>query len=405
MKGNWNVLYLLTVEIIFGALVIFPYYTLQGLRVPLLNYFLIMVTSCIAFIILLEKAKNKGKMLFFMLIFPAILFFGYGLGFPIAMNLLICLFVFWRTLSHTKEQDKQNEGKWLLLTLFLGITLIYFAALSNREYMMPIVGIMLAQIAFIIIGGFMKRWLEVKAETSEKKQFFLPFFSVIAFISLLGLIITAGMNLIKSLFFFILKIGVSIFAIMAKPFFDWAESKDWSEQTKMLSGLQGEQEDKVVENNVEEIGRQDFLDPTIIITVLFIASLIILFIYIYKRNKAQSTGDKELILPGFISEAFFFNEVPSLFREGKGIPPANSIRKEIYAIERFAKKLHLGREPFESFSDWMNRVGMKNYHDMNSIYEKVRYGAHSYSEKEAADFKYDIQIMKQELRKFQKKRK
>lgn len=403
MKSYWNVLYLLTIEIIFGALVIFPYYTLQKGQVSLLSYFFLMLTSCLAYLLLLEKAKDKGKMLFFILIFPAILLVGTGLGFPIILNLIICLFVFWRTLSHTNEQDKQNEGKWLLVTVLLGIALIFFVALSNREYMLPIVGLMLAQIAFIFIGGFVKRWLELDTETSEKKQFFIPFIFVVTFISLSGLIITAGMNLIKGLFFFILKSGVAIFALMAKPFFDWAESQDWSQQMEMLSNIQSEQEEGAVDNNVEEVGRQALLDPMIISTVIFIVCLIILFIYIYKRKKKQSDGEKRGSLPVFFSESFFFSETPSLFRKEKAVPPENTIRKEIYAFERFAKKIHLGREPYESFSDWMDRMGMKNYHKMNAIYEKVRYGTNSYTEKEEADFKKDIQMKKRELREILKK--
>lgn len=402
IKNSWNVLYLLTIEVIFGALVIFPFFVMSGKEVPFLSYFIIMLSSSFLFTLLLGKYKDKGRILFFVLPLPVLLIGGNVMGFPIVLNLIISFLVFWRTLSHVNEQDKQNEGKWMLFTILLGIFLLFFAGAASPSYMKSIGVLMISQILFIIVGGFFRRWLHMDMKVRDKQQFILPFVSILSIIAVAGLLLTAGMNVIKWLFFSILDIGVFLVAFISKPFFNWAESQDWSKQFEKLNSNQGQEEYAVAQNELDEWGRNAFLNPTLILTIIFIAGLIFLFFYIY-RHKKKELGEENAANPYlYTMEQSFLNEGTAFFRRGKTIAPTNPIRKEIYAFEKFAKKLHFGRKPFESLSDWMNRIGMLEYDEMNAIYEKVRYGDKQYTEKEAVHLKKKLEEKKQELKELKK---
>ncbi|WP_102271639.1 hypothetical protein, partial [Cytobacillus massiliigabonensis] len=374
IKSGWNVMYLLIIEIIFGALVIFPFYSLYGKKVPLLFYFIIMITSCLLFLFLLEKFKERGKQLYFVLLIPAILIVGHVLGFSIIFSILVSFFVFWRTISHVSEQDKQNEGNWLLFSILLGILMLFFTGVSSPANMAAIGGLMIAQVLFIIIGGFLRRWLDVDEKTNNKKHFFLPFLSVLFIIGTVGMILAGGMNAIKALFFSLLNIGVHIITFITKPFFNWAESQDWSKKIANLTDNEKLEENAETENELGELGQNTFLDPTVIGTILFIAILLFSFFYIYRRkNKVLGNGETNPVAV-LLTESSFIKEKAVIFRKGKRIPPTDPIRKEIFAFEHFAQKLHMGRQPFESLSEWLNRIGIMDSSDIISVYEKVRYG-------------------------------
>lgn len=398
----WNVMFLLVIEIIFGALVIFPFYSLQGMKVPLLSYFFIMLISCLLFLFLLQRFKEKGKLLFFVLLFPIIIIGGYGLKFPVLFSLLVSFFVFWRTMSHVNEQDKQNEGKWILFTILLGIFVIFFAGISSPANMTTISALMITQVLFITIGGFIRRWLSLDIEIKNKKQFFLPFLSILLFICIAGSLLTIGMNAIRALFFLLLNIGVNFIAFITKPFFNWAESQDWSEQIEKLISSQDSEESPVAEKELVELGQNVFLDPTIIATIIIIAILLFFFLYIYKRKRKDIGGEKEMNISGFSTESSFLNESTAFFRRKKTTPPINPIRKEIFAFERFAKKMGLGRWPFESLPEWMQRIGIINSSDIITIYEKVRYGENHYTKIEETHFMEEIEKTKQQLKTMKK---
>lgn len=398
IRSFWNVMFLLVIEIIFGALVIFPFYSLQGMKVPLLAYFFIMFISCLLFLFLLQRFKEKGKLLFFVLLFPIIIIGGYGLNFPVLFSLLVSFFVFWRTMSHVNEQDKQNEGKWILFTILLGIFVIFSAGISSPANMTTISALMIAQVLFIIIGGFIRRWLNLDIEIKNKKQFFLPFFSILLFIGIVGSLLTIGMNAIRALFFSFLNIGVNIIAFITKPFFNWAESQDWSEQIEKLTSSQDSEESPVAQKELDEIGQNVFLDPTIIATIIFIAILLFFFYYIYKRKRKDISGEKEGNISGFSTESSFITESSAFFRRKKILPPKNPIRNEIFAFERAAKKMGLGRWPFESLPEWMQRIGIIHSSDIITIYEKVRYGENHYTKSEETHFMEGIEKTKQQLK-------
>ncbi|KOP81888.1 hypothetical protein ACFFHH_24785 [Cytobacillus solani] len=402
IKSIWNVMYLLIIEIIFGALVFFALNALDGNKVSLLFYFIIMITSCLVFLFLLEMFKERGKLLFFVLLLPAMLIVWHSLGVPIFFSLLISFLVFWRTISHVNEQDKQNQGKWLLFSILLGVFILFMGGASSPANIAAIGGLMITQVLFIIIGGFLRRWLDVDTKIKNKKQFFLPFLSIILFIGTAGLLITVGRNVFKALFFSVLNLGVYIITFIAKPFFNWAESQDWSKKIAELIDSEEQEASEETPIELDELGQNAFLDPTVIATILFIAILLFFFFYIYKRNRKKINEGDMGPVAGFFTESSFMKDRTGIFQNRKRIPPTDSIRKEIFALERFAKKLNLGRQSYESLSEWMNRVGMLDTSDIISVYEKVRYGGFHYTKQEETHFLKRIEEKKRELKEIRK---
>ncbi|MBP2239933.1 preprotein translocase subunit SecG [Cytobacillus eiseniae] len=405
IKSSWNVMYLLIIEIIFGALLILPFFSLQEKQIPLVAYFLTMICSCLVFSLLLQRYKEMGKVLFFVLILPAVLIGGNVMDFPIFLNLLISFLIFWRTLSHFHEPDKQNIALWLLFTILLGIVLLFFAGVSSSEYMTIIGGLMIAQLLFIISGGFIRKWLDLSEAGKNKKQFFRPFIVIFSAISLLCLLITIGMSTIRWLFFSIISGGVSLVAFIAKPFFNWAESRDWSEQFNKLNKNQGPEEFSAAQNELDPLEKNIIFDPTIIVTILFIACLLFLFYYLYKNKRKVNEAEKISSETAYTVEKRMNNGSTSFFQRGKALSPSHPIRKEIFAFERYAEKLQLGRWPFESLSDWLTRIGMYDFNEINRIYEKVRYGDQHYSDSEKMQLKEMLHKKKLELKEMNKQKK
>ncbi len=399
IRRNIGVYYLLIMEAIFGGLIISLFFSLQGKELPFQEYFIIIFTSCFAFVFLLEKFKETGKWLFFLIILPPMLIVGSLLDFPFLISLFLSFIIFWRTLSNFYEQDKENEGKWLLLTMMLGIIVLFI----TRAPLVIVISLMIGQIFFILVGRFVKNWFELDSLPTEKRQFIMPFMTIILFIGIAGLLFTAGMNAFKWLFFFILKMVISVVVFIAKPFFNWAETQNWAEQIEKQLNIEDAGGFDFSPQSEEQTETISSFDPMVIMTILIIASLAFLFLYIYKRKRAEyrlMTKKNEL---GFSTESSYLPETSSFFRFRTTAPPSDQIRKEIYHFERYARKHQFGREPFESFSDWMKRIGLSNYEAINSIYEKVRYGESVYSEKEAVDFSNDLEIKKQEIKRMNKK--
>ncbi|MED3552390.1 hypothetical protein [Cytobacillus praedii] len=402
IKRIWNVMYLLIIEIIFGAFLFFPFYAFNEKKVSLFFYFIFMITSCLIFTFLLEKYKEKGKLIFLVLLLPAMLIVWHSIGFPIIFSLFISFLVFWRTISHVNEQDKQNQGKWLLSSILLGIFILFIGAATSPANIATISGLMITQVLFIIIGGFLRRWLDLDTKTTNKKQFLLPFLSIILIIGTAGLLITVGRTFFKALFFSVLNLGVFFITFLTKPFFYWAESQDWSKKiAEMLDSKDqgGSEETAII---MDDLGQNAFLDPTVLAVILFIAILLFFFLYIYKKKRKDMSEGEVWPAAAFFTESSFLKEETGIFRRRKKIPPSDPIRKEIFDLERFAKKMNLGRRSFETLPEWMHRIEMIDSSDIISVYEKVRYGGFRYSKQEEIYFLKRIEEKKRELKEMMK---
>ncbi|CAM3482282.1 hypothetical protein GCM10009865_30790 [Aeromicrobium ponti] len=402
MKKLFEVTYLLGIEIIFGALLLFPIYMAKETEVPLLKYFILVFPAALMFTFLLNRYKEKARILFFVMVMPYIFVTGNLLSFSVLFNLLLVFFVFWRTLANFNEYDTQLEGKWTLLTIFTGTFLLIFSAILSGIYTGEIVGLMLLELFFLIAGGFIKRLLDSDAEKEEKKKFLLYFISLSCLIGAAGLLFASGMNLFKTLFFGVLKIIASAAALTASPFFNWAEKQDWTEEMKLFAENENEEKTELPEEAVELRESEHFFDPVMLLTGLFIAVLVYLFFYIYKKNKLVRSERKETDSTSYSMSKQAADGGILPLRRFKNRLPENRIRKEIYHLEKFAEKLQLGRYEFESLSEWMGRIGLKDCDKIITVYEKVRYSTPE-DNGNFNEFKQEVEKKKNELKEIKKK--
>ncbi|MBT2687805.1 hypothetical protein J7I93_06410 [Bacillus sp. ISL-47] len=402
MKKLFEVTYLLGIEILFGALLLFPFYMAKETEVPLLNYFILVFPAALLFASLLYRFKEKARILFIVTVMPYIFITGRLLSFSVPFMVLLSFFVFWRTLVNFNEHDKKPEGGWALLTIFTGTFLLVFSAILSGIYTEEIVGLMLLKLFFLVAGGFIKRLLDSDAENEEKKKLLLYFISFSGLIGAAGLLIASGMSIFKAIFFGILKIIASAAAFIASPLFIWAEKKDWTEEMKLFPENENEQKSELPEEVVELGENEHFFDPAILLTALFCAVLVCLFIYIYKKNKLVRPERKGMDASSYRISNTALNRGSSPFRRFKNSSPENRIRKEIYQMEKLAAKLQLGRYEFESLSEWMGRIGLKEYDKIVAVYEQVRYSP-SEGFENFIEYKQEVDKKKKELIEIKKK--
>lgn len=400
MKTSFlNNFILVLTEILFGSLLICLLYTITGHSFSLWSLYAILVPAAVLFLWLLEKEQNKANTLYLVTVLPYMLVAGSLLGFSFVLLLILSIVLFWRTTVNVKNSDSEQTGFWLLMSFLLGTILLFVAQLETTADSTQVVTILILQLAVFLIGGFIRRLLPVETELKEKSQFTKYFLFIIGGITGVSVMLTAGMNILKQVFFLILE-GVSkTAAILASPLFMWSEGKKMEAELQSLPENMNLEGESFLDESKDSAA--EAFDPTFLFTILIIAACFILFYIIMKKSKSLAANP--------VSENPSFT-ISSTYDEAGDkdkfywIPPIpdHVIRKEIHQFEKFAAKLHLGRNDFEAINEWFKRIGVPENKELVSIYEKVRYGDEEGTQKEYKLFKELITAKKTELKKIHK---
>lgn len=386
-------------EILFGSLFICLLYTITGHSFSLWSLYAILVPAAVLFLWLLEKEQNKANTLFLVIVLPYMLIAGSLLGFSFVLLLILSIALFWRTSVNMKNSDSEQTGFWLLMSFLLGTILLFVAQLETTADSTQVVAILILQLAVFLIGGFIRRLLPVETELKEKSQFAKYFLFIIGGITAVSVLLTAGMNILKQIFFLILE-GVSkTAAILASPLFKWSEGKKMEAELQVMPENMNLQGESILDGSKETTA--ETFDPTLLFTILIIGACIILFFIIMKKTKS--------LVASTASETSAFT-ITSAYEESGNkdkfywIPPMpdHVIRKEIHQFEKFAAKLHLGRKDYEAITEWFQRIDVSENKELVSIYEKVRYGDEEGTQKEYKLFKEFIAVKKAEMKKIHK---
>ncbi|KAB2335221.1 hypothetical protein [Bacillus mesophilum] len=392
---------LLLTEILFGSMLICVYYTLANDYFSLGLLLLILVPAAFLYLWLSEQYSDKGNNLFFIIVLPYILLTGILFGFPVILLIGLSLLLFWRSAVAIRNKDSEQTGYWLLMTFVIGGVLLFVAQLETTANSSQIVSIIILQMAVFLIGGFIRRLLPAETEQQEKKQFTKYFFYIIGSITLITALLTAGMNVIKWLFYLLLEGVAAIGGLLAAPLFMWSEGKEADVELQGLpEDTTQDLQNDIIFDAAEESAREPF-DPTILFYILFIGACILLFYFVIKKSKSQLVAHSA-------ENAAFSMTTSADEKEPKGkiqwntSAPDHVIRKEIYQFEKYAGKLHLGRNDYEAIGEWFQRIGITDSRELISIYEKVRYGDQLGTPKEYKVFKEYITKKKAEMKKIHK---
>ncbi|MDF2857689.1 MAG: hypothetical protein K0Q87_3540 [Neobacillus sp.] len=397
----WDMMYLKTIELIFGSLLFAAYYILNGDVVPFIAYFLLTIPGTYGYIFIIERYRGKSNLLFFIIIFPLIVSLGLFQGFSIYFVIMVSVIIYWRTSIICDEKESEWSGFWLFMTVLTGFLLFIVANMNAYTIVNPILIIVVIQLAVIIIGGFIIKWFSIPGNSLEKRNLLRSFLSIMGTMATISLLLVTTMNLIKWIFVSFVKILATSASFLASPLFNWVEKYELSkdrEQSSLIEMNESEEDQLGFFRNEEIETIQSSFDPTFLYIGLFIVLCIVLFIVIYKKFRkspeSAATNDHAFSISSSFDE---IEKGTSRNRRGGG-QPTYRVRKEIYLFEKHADKLHLRRNSAETISEWFQRMGIEEDEQIQSIYEKVRYGNLIESDEEYNLFSKSIESKKSDLK-------
>lgn len=405
MTSNvWYLVYYKTIEILFGALVIAFYYMFREQEIPILSYLALAIPSAYLFIFLIHTYQEQSRMLFFVMVFPLIVVSGLWLNFSIQFVLVLSILIYWRTTVMNSDRDYVQTGLWLFLTVFFGFLLLIFANMQDYPYLNSLMIIIVLNLVFIVIGGFLINWLSVVENKRVKGLLLRNFLSIMGMMIALSLLLVTFRDVLKWVVVSILKLGVFAASFLMSPMFNWVENYELTGEMNPFAQLQNEQS-LGHSVNIGLIDDQSALAPKMDFnfTYLYIAVFIILcsllFILLYKKFQGSTEILESTENPNY---SLSFDEEEKGMSSSKskkgGKPPSYRVRKEIYRLEKMAEKLQLRRNSSETLGEWFSRLGVKEDEFIQSVYERVRYGNLIESDEEYRLFLKNIDKKKTELR-------
>ncbi|MEH7334813.1 hypothetical protein V7161_19410 [Neobacillus drentensis] len=385
-------------ELMLGMLLVFLYFINKQELPPMFFLFPICLGGLILFIILLHQYQNKGKWLYFLTVFPLLLFAGYQTDQPISLWMFIGVLIFWRGLILYDDFSSRSEVLMLLLSFFIGMAAIIYSAMEHYIYQNQIIILLIVKFFLVLAANFFKKW---NAIHGDKTRFALYYIKILAGLSLVGLIFTFLLKYIQKAYFGIFHIFIFAFSKIAEPLlnmfqylFSLSENKEYKPNSKGTK----------IELDSGKYHDQTFgMTQNILYLILILALLGFIIYFIYKKKLKLQTFSGNSLNIVKVSEGVFSGKLTSFLRK-KVKPPEDSIRKEIFELEIFAQKLQLGRFPFENLQEWFNRVGIIELNETIEIYEKVRYGGLLSSMDDQNMIKKDVFLIKQKLKEIHKNR-
>lgn len=399
-KHVLKVFYKVYIEWTFAAMIILMLHLLSSQEMPLYAAMGMSALSIYTFAYFLQKKGQMAKLLFFISVLPLLVLASYIAGLQFFYTAIIALIIFWRTMVYHEDTTSNSETVWLVLTFLTGLLLTPLAHYYGGQYLMQISFLLIFQLLFIIGGQFFIKWIDIEQIT--KKRFAADFSKLLGAGILIVSVITFGRNIIKEIFFFILQ-GIGwIFSLLLYPVFTLVEEPlDIGRSNELLSKLKQQQEDEPLFTNSSSGIDAEFWGP--IVFALLGAAI---FWYLYKKTNLFNKEEETQIAPGgliissSISDSAYTNK---LFNKNASTP-VNQIRKEIYQLEKFARKKDLGRLKHEGIHEWLTRVGVQFDAGVVKNYQDVRYG-NIEENKDINWFKEEIRNIKIQLNAIYKEKK
>lgn len=382
------------VELILAILILFLVYYIPVEQFPPL-FWIFSSSFCAFFFLLLFLIKFEGKesWLYFIIIFPLLLFLGSFTSMPLIQIAILGLLIFWRGISFFKRQTKGINNVFIFLFLVTGISLTFFSGSSEYKDQNIIIILFFTEIMLVLLGLFISKWATID---ENRGKFMIYFGGFLIGAAVAGVVITYGFKLIKLLISGILILVAYILAYSLRIGYAIIH---------YLGNLFGMKTHEIVATEALEVEWYDY--PSRIIKqlhnkptwlgFLLIAALLIGAYYYYKKRKKvvfSKKGDASMLQ---ISEEVSVNKGGFFFKK-RAKPPKDQVRSEIFFLERFASKLKMGRRPFESLTEWWARIGISASGDLSKIYENVRYGEEPSSADEVSKVRVEIIQIKEQFK-------
>ncbi|WP_186576063.1 MFS transporter [Aquibacillus kalidii] len=374
-------------EAIAFYFLLLPFFFLANSGYPFLNYFLLMIGSIILLPIV-GLLTNKYQFIFIGSICVITACAYYLFHFPIFISILTSFFFSWRYISHQEMADQQNQLKIFGLTIVAAIMILMFS--NNLEVLF----IVILQFLVVVGGGFLSNIFIKSEQRISKGRLTLLLLGVP--IMILG-IFWVMFDLFRWLYVkvvdAVLFLTEKILTILDK----WIDIKLPTPDAEK-SELQEMKPMQDNQNKLDQLAQQngEVITQLIYWTIngLIILGIVLVSFGLYKRyvNKEKQRNQEEYASISNIDSP----KTTSRFRKNSlGKKPEHPIRREIFELEKYSRKLGLERKRGESLNDWFTRLELPMEH--TCLYKQVRYGNHIDQLANVQEFKESIRKIRKQM--------
>lgn len=381
--------YYFTLELMLTVLCVFLFFIHKNEFPRIFAFLGICLFGIVLFSMLLSRFLNKGKWLYFITIFPLLFIAGQLLGLSFLISAMSGLFIFWRGISLFDDHSEHSEALIVLLSFLIGLVVIIYSAMSHYSYQNQIVFFLIFELFLVLTAAFIKKW---NAIHKDKWRFAQYFIKTLTLFSLIGLLLTFVLKYLQKAVFAILQLIVLGLSSFVGPVINNLQYLLNNNSKKGFKPNLKESDVKLEAENFHEHSFGITENNLYLLLIMAVAGFIIYLIY--KRNmRFRKTSGISLanveITTGVLSAL-----KPSFIHK-RVKPPNDFIRREIFDLQKFGHKLHLGRLPHETLEEWWKRIGIPSSGNIIQVYEKVRYGEAVSSVEEIAKIKADFQVLRQ----------
>lgn len=354
----------------------FSYYEMKHY----IAYVLVLLAAAIVYFIL--ESLRVSNLFFILMTIPLILAYYY-LQFPIGLALFFPIFFLWRYMNIRHYEQEREDQEPLIFrekinkaNLYIKIALPAAAltVLYAKEfYAMGYVLLLLIVIYLGYIVSHLSQVPKLERSRANLRIFtYLPIFFVLGGF-LASFIFEPFREGFKKIWLFLAN-AVIFLAGAVVALIDLIIPKTLKERKDNHDPLAGG--DIRAENVQDMLEYHGGIDDAILTLFTALIIIVALLIFIYRmlnKRRAQIFGRSEAqtkYIPEqteLEKEEGFFNKLFSRREKEQRHP----VRQLIYNFEKEAKRYELGRHPFESLTEWFERLEIDI---LVEVYQKVRYG-------------------------------
>lgn len=380
------------------ALLIFIYngFLHQQERPNLFVYVFIIFISISLFLLLKHGLKEKFTGFHSIALVPIIFGIAYYLNYDIFVSIIISCVIVWRLAKHEIEPDLENEHVVIGLTLALVILAYVVGYLSEASERHDVFYLFMLQFIVLFVG----KWISYHAYVQEKGQLFKKWLtSATVLLSIFSL---------TTLLYFLFPFVRNLFStVLSWVSYGITYSFAWfflliERMTDNIEPAEGH-----IENVILEEREIDEYDPTITdehlqIALIVIGLLVLLLLFFFFKKRftiKKEMSDTPNVRYETVTTSLVKDRHLGMKRK-KTKPPKDEVRKAFYQLESWTKKNNVGRWPFESIEEWLERYNMSHFVKGEAVYlyRHVRYGNLEVDQSEKEKYLAQIEALKNEFK-------
>ena len=397
MKFNLSKLLRLIPEGILFYFILVPIFTVSQMRYPFWSYLVIVMITL--FLFDAGVKLTKSYLVYLPILLLGFAFAVYGLGYPVAIAILLLGYLFWR--EWTFEMSGVENNRLILFTLTTVLLLIEVMFFYNDNLIW-----MGAVQAIVVISGY---WLDLtfSAPQSKRAQNKSLLFTLLLLSGGIALYVLYPLiNGAIGIIFSVIGFGFKTVVYGIADLLNWAgislnlDIIDEKSYNQIIDNFKNDMDDLKEIKEAPVTGGNGESGFSIWKFIVLPAVLIAIAGLLYKKRKYHplpSDNENQWNDPNIqvnpVDGSQLFDEKGQ--QDTPDEEPEHPIRKLVLNLEKEADKNGYGRKSYETIEDWFIRLKLKP--DELELYQKVRYGQSKLTNKEHQKLKKIIQKVKKQL--------